>query len=76
MCARQKKKRWPFRKTDNFVDKQRRRQQCGLTVAFAVVRHGLRTSLFHRQTRLRAVQRLHLAFLVGPRSQRLIMRCV
>lgn len=45
-----------------------RKQRCG-AVALVVVRHSLRTPLLHRRSQLRAIQRLHLAFLVAAQYQ-------
>src|SRR6202521_5481920 len=49
--------------------KQRRR-----AIAFVVVRHRLSTALLHRQARLRAIERLNLAFLVDAEHNRLVGR--
>src|SRR5260221_7314158 len=49
--------------------KQRRR-----AIAFVVVRHRLSSALLHRQARLRATERLNLAFLVDAEHNRLVGR--
>ena len=40
-------------------------EQSGCPVPFVVVGHGPATTLFHRQTGLRPIQRLNLTLLVG-----------
>jgi len=52
---------------------ERRKERRG-TVAFVVMGHGPTAAPFQRQTRLRTIQRLNLAFLVHAEHQRLLRR--
>lgn len=52
----------------------KRSEQAGGTVAFVVVGHRAATSLLHRQTRLRAVEGLHLGLLVHAEHDSFVRR--
>jgi len=56
-----------------FEDIERRKQRRG-AVSLVVMRHRAGAAAFHRQPRLRALQRLNLAFLVHAEDQRLLRR--
>src|SRR6266581_3967614 len=50
------------------------REQRGRSVTFVIVRHGFATAFLQRQTGLRPIQRLNLAFLVNRKHDRLLRR--
>jgi hypothetical protein len=50
---------------DLAIEHVERGEQRGRAIALVVVRHGGRTALLERQSRLRAIERLHLALLVA-----------
>src|SRR5258708_21092280 len=60
---------------DHFaIENAHGREQRGGSVALVVVSHGSATPLLQRQTRLRAVQRLDLALLVGTEDDGVFLR--
>jgi hypothetical protein len=56
------------------IEHVERGEQRGRAIALVVVRHGGRTALLERQSRLRAIGRLHLALLVASQHQRVLGR--
>jgi hypothetical protein len=56
------------------IEHVERGEQSGRAIALVVVRHGGRTALLERQSRLRAIGRLHLALLVAAQHQRVLGR--
>ena len=59
---------------DRTVEGTHRGKQRGGAVALVVVRHGGGTTGLHRQARLGAIKRLHLALLVATQHQRVLGR--
>ena len=60
--------------TDDLAIKHIERGEQRGAVAFVIERHRLSATLLQRQSRLRAIQRMHLAFLVAAQHQRMLGR--